>query len=57
MVLGSLCMLTKEQQRKLKLELHWNRETSRVKEARGLAERRARKAQLEKAAELRRTNC
>jgi len=55
MVLGSTAVLSKADQRRLQLQLHWNRETSKVKDAAGLETRRKRVQQLKDAAELKRT--
>jgi len=55
MVLGSMGVLSKAEQNKLQLQLHWNRETSRVRDAAGLQARRRRVQLLQQAAELKKT--
>ena len=55
MVLGSLCMLSKREQAALKLDLHRQRQKSRVADAAGLARRARRRAALKQARALKKT--
>ena len=56
MVLGSLCMLSKEEQKKLKLQLYCTRHASTVKGSAGVEQRRRRKEIYEHKMLLRQTN-
>ena len=55
MVLGSSSLLTKAEQKKLQLQLHHNRQNSRVKDADGFQQRRKKVLLLKTVKELRQT--
>ena len=55
MVLGSLCMLSKQEQAQLRLDLHRVRQTSRVKDAEGVARRARRRAEIARSCALKKT--